>query len=42
MGAENQSLQTVLGQFPAEAGSLIPILQSVQARAGVHLRASSL
>jgi NADH-quinone oxidoreductase subunit E len=34
MGAENQSLQTVLGQFPAEAGSLIPILQSVQARAG--------
>ena len=34
MGAENQSLQTVLGQFPAEAGSLIPILQSVQARLG--------
>jgi NADH-quinone oxidoreductase subunit E len=34
MGAENQSLQTVLGQFPAEAGSLIPILQNVQARAG--------
>jgi len=34
MGAENQSLQMVLGQFPAEAGSLIPILQSVQARAG--------
>jgi NADH-quinone oxidoreductase subunit E len=34
MGAENQSLQTVLGQFPAEVGSLIPILQSVQARAG--------
>ena len=42
MGAENQSLQMVLGQFPAEKGSLIPILQSVQARAGVHLRASSL
>ena len=34
MGAENQSLQTVLVQFPAEAGSLIPILQSVQARLG--------
>jgi NADH-quinone oxidoreductase subunit E len=34
MGAENQSLQTVLGQFPAEAGSLIPILQSVQAHLG--------
>jgi NADH-quinone oxidoreductase subunit E len=34
MGAENQSLQPVLGQFPAEAGSLIPILQSVQAHAG--------
>ncbi len=34
MGAENQSLQTVLEQFPAEAGSLIPILQRVQARAG--------
>ena len=34
MGAENLSLQTVLGQFPAEAGSLIPILQSVQARLG--------
>lgn len=34
MGAENQSLQMVLGQFPDEAGSLIPILQSVQARAG--------
>ena len=34
MGAENQSLQAVLGQFPVEAGSLIPILQSVQARAG--------
>lgn len=34
MGAENQSLQTILGQFPAEPGSLIPILQSVQARVG--------
>jgi NADH-quinone oxidoreductase subunit E len=34
MGAENQSLQMVLGQFPAEEGSLIPILQSVQARLG--------
>ena len=34
MEAENQSLQAVLEEFPAEAGSLIPILQSVQARAG--------
>jgi NADH-quinone oxidoreductase subunit E len=34
MGAEIQSLQTVLGQFPAEKGSLIPILQRVQARLG--------
>lgn len=34
MGAENPSFRTVLAQFPAEAGSLIPILQSVQARAG--------
>ena len=34
MGAENQSLQMVLGQFPADKGSLIPILQRVQARAG--------
>jgi len=34
MGAENQSLQMVLGQFPAEKGSLIPVLQRVQARAG--------
>jgi NADH-quinone oxidoreductase subunit E len=34
MGAENQSLQMVLGQFPAEKGSLIPILQKVQACAG--------
>ena len=34
MGAENQSLQMVLGEFPAEKGSLIPILQRVQARAG--------
>lgn len=34
MGAENQSLQTVLGQFPAERGSLIPILQGVQASLG--------
>jgi len=34
MGAANQSLPPVLGQFPAEAGSLIPILQSVQAHAG--------
>lgn len=34
MGAENQSLQMVLGEFPADKGSLIPILQRVQARAG--------
>ncbi len=34
MGAENQSLQMVLGEFPAEKGSLIPILQRVQDRAG--------
>ncbi len=34
MGAEIQSLQTMLGQFPAEKGSLIPILQRVQGRAG--------
>lgn len=34
MRTENQSPETVLGQFPAEVGSLIPILQSVQARAG--------
>lgn len=34
MAAEKQSLQTVLGQFAAEAGSLIPILQSVQAYLG--------
>jgi NADH-quinone oxidoreductase subunit E len=34
MEVENQNLQTVLGQFPAEKGSLIPILQSVQARLG--------
>ena len=34
MGAQGQSLQTVLGQFPAEKGSLIPILQKVQASEG--------
>lgn len=34
MGAGIQSLQTVLGQFPAEKGSLIPILQRVQAGEG--------
>jgi len=34
MGAEIQSLQTMLGRFPAERGSLIPILQSVQAHEG--------
>jgi NADH-quinone oxidoreductase subunit E len=34
MGAENQSLRMVLGEFPAEKGSLIPILQSVQGREG--------
>jgi NADH:ubiquinone oxidoreductase subunit E len=27
--SENQTLQTVLGHFPAEKGSLIPILQNV-------------
>jgi NADH-quinone oxidoreductase subunit E len=30
MGAQIPSLKTVLEQFPAEAGSLIPILQKVQ------------
>ena len=34
MGTENQSLLMVLGEFPAEKGSLIPILQRVQAREG--------
>lgn len=34
MGAQGQSLQTVLGRFPAEKGSLIPILQKVQASEG--------
>lgn len=34
MGAEIQSLQTILRQFPVEKGSLIPILQRVQADAG--------
>ena len=34
MEANNQSLQAVLEQFPAEKGSLIPILQGVQAHAG--------
>lgn len=34
MVTETQSLQTVLGEFPAEKGSLIPILQSVQAQMG--------
>jgi len=34
MGAQIQSLQTVLAQYPAEKGSLIPILQRVQANLG--------
>ena len=34
MGAAIQSVQTVLGHFPADKGSLIPILQRVQAREG--------
>jgi len=34
MGAAVLSLQTVLRQFPAEKGSLIPILKRVQAGAG--------
>jgi len=34
MGVQTQSLQMVLGQFPAEKGSLIPILQRVQTSAG--------
>ncbi len=34
MGSESPSLQTVLGQFPAEKGSLIPILQQVQSNLG--------
>jgi len=34
IGAEHQSLQAVLAEFPAEPGSLIPILQSVQAHTG--------
>ncbi len=34
MGAAIQSLQTVLGGFPAEKASLIPILQRVQSNMG--------
>ncbi len=34
MGSEIQSLQTVLRHFPPEKGSLIPILQRVQAHLG--------